>query len=592
MKNFMKAVSVLWKTSKIYFSFTFILSICSAIPGVINLIVWKKILDIIATFLTSNQIDWVKIVLYLVIHFILKIISDILTRINDYIKIIYSRKVEKFVTNETIDAIELMNLKDLEDSEMHNIIEKATEESCAKMMSLLGNLVDMIQNATTFAGMSGILIAFNYKIYIIIFISILPMALYSQKYFNKLFDVYNSRVEKIRFNNELKSMISRSEVFKELKVFHSFSFIKSKINEIVDQITNQDKETQKELSIKGISSRSIEVFFMYILKGTIIVVGIASKHSIGTINMNMDSVTQLQGATANLVFIFISMHEDCLYLSSFTELSKYKQKIELDNKKNESVKIKDFAIYDIELVDVWFKYTNNSNYILKNINFKFMPGKTYAIVGYNGGGKSTLVKLLMGLYMPQKGKILINGKDILDYDMDAYREKLSAVFQDFVKYPFTVRENIAIGNINEINNQYKIQMAAENACAASFIDDLENKYDEKLIRGWENSTDLSLGQWQRIAIARSIMREGQIIIFDEPSAALDAKTEHKILSEVMNAKKGRIGIIITHRFLNIKKADEIIVLKDGKIEQSGKHQELLERSSIYLELYNAQKEMI
>lgn len=592
MNKFFKAVSVLWKTSKIFFILTFILSIFSAVPGVLNLLIWKKIIDMISLYLVNNQISWVGVIGCLFIHYLLKMLADVLDRLNSYIKIIFSRKVEKYVTNETIDAIGMMNLKDIEDSEMHNMIQKATEESCSKMMSLLTNLIDVINNATTFIGMSGIIISFNFKIYLIIFASILPMAIYNKKYFNKLYDVYNSRVEKIRFSKELKSMASRSDVFKEIKVFNSLNYIKLKINEIIDDITEQDKRTQKELSVKEIVSRTIENFFMYLLKGSIIVYGIASKNSIGTINMNMDSVTQLQNATANIVFVFISMHEDLLYLSSFTELSEYKQKKEAENKKQESLLIRDFIIETIELVGVWFKYTDDGRYIIKNLNFKFEVGKTYAIVGYNGGGKSTLIKILMGLYVPQKGSILINGIDISQYNVNEYREKLIVVFQDFVKYPFTVKENIAIGNINELDDAQRIQNAAESACATSFINDLPNKYDEKLVRGWENSTDLSIGQWQRIAIARSNMREGQLVIFDEPSAALDARTENKILSEVMGSRVDRIGIVITHRFLNIKKADAILVIKDGVIVNCGKHTELMQKSEVYKELYEAQKEMI
>ncbi|RDU23854.1 ABC transporter ATP-binding protein [Anaerosacchariphilus polymeriproducens] len=592
IKSFQNAIVLLWKSSKSYFIFTFLLSVLSSIPEVVNLIVWKKILDTIYIFLTKNEIDYKLIILYILFHFILKMSSNVLERVNEYIKNIYSLKVEKYITNETINAIELMELADLENSEMHNTIEKANMEASEKIMGLLSKSVEALQNITTFIGMSSILLSFSIKLYLIIFLSVIPMAWYSQKYFNKIFEIYDKRIEKIRYRDELKSMISRSEVFKEIKLFHSMSYLKKKINVILDEIIEEDKKTKKELNIQGTVSEIVEVFFTYILKGMIIISGILSKTTIGTINMNIDSATNLQNSISNIIFLMMSMYEDCLYLTSFSELMKYKEEIMKLKASNDKELITKFHIKTIELVNIWFQYTENSSFVIKDFSFKFTAGKTYAIVGYNGGGKTSLVKIIMGLYRPQKGSILVNGKDIKNYDMDAYLKQVSAVFQDFVKYPLTVRENIAMGHIEEMNHEEKIKIAAEKACSESFINRLPNKYDEKLVRGWKDSSDLSVGQWQRIAIARANMKNGNMVMFDEPSAALDAKTESRILNDIMMAKKGKIGFVITHRFLNIKKADEIIVLKDGVLDAFGQHDELLESSKIYNELYHAQKEMI
>lgn len=592
MKELVKAVAVLWKTSRLFFVCTFLLSVCSAVPGICSMIVWKRVLDHIAVYIMSGEADWINVLPYLLADFALKIITDITARLSSYIQIIYSRKVEKYVTNETLDAIGWMELKEIEDADMHNVIQKASDESSERMMGLLSNLVDLVNNFTTFAGMSGILLLFNVKIYILIFISILPMAFYSTKYFNRLYDVYNGRVEKIRFSRELKSMVSRSEVFKEIKIFHNLAYIKKKLNEMMDEMIQQDRAAQGELNKKGVAFRSLEITFICFLKGAVILVGIASKQSVGTINMNMDSVAQMQNAISGIAFVLISMHQDGLYLSAFSELMKQKHDREARFRNRKQELARDLQIHTIELAGVWFRYTQAGPYILKDLNVTFETGKAYAVVGCNGGGKSTLVKLLMGLYTPTKGSVLVNGKDLTSYDINVYREKLCVVFQDFVKYPLTVRENIAMGNTARMDDDEKIQSAAENACAAAFISGLAHQYDEKLVRGWEGSTDLSIGQWQRIAIARSMMREGQVAVFDEPSAALDAKTESRILSDVMDAKEGRIGIIITHRFLNIRKADSIIVLRGGEIECCGRHQELLENSTTYRELYDAQKEMI
>lgn len=591
IKSFVYAIKILWQSSKVYFLLTFLLSIILSIPDIISLYIWKKILDLIYTSFTENIIEYKVIILYISIHFLLQISENILNKISQYINNIYSLIVDRFIINETIAAIELMQLSDLENSKTHNTINKANIESSGKIMGLLSSLVELIQNVTIFLGMSGILLLFNYKVFLIIFFSILPMAIYNQKYLNKIFDIYDKRYEKIRYNNEIKGIISKSEVFKEIKIFNSMSYFKHKINSTLDEIIIEDKQIKKKLIKQGTVSQAIQLVFTYLLKAIIILTGVVTKDSIGSINMNIESSSRLQSSLSNLIFIFLAMYENCLYLNSFSELLEYKKEI-ISLKEKDNRLISNFNIESIELVDIWFKYNDQDKYIIKNFSIKFLVNNTYAIVGYNGSGKTTLVKIIIGLYTPQKGDILINGISIKKYDMNKYYEQISAVFQDFIKYPLTVRENIGIGNIDEIENLDKIKKIAKESYSNKFIEDLPNQYEEKLTRGWENSTDLSIGQWQRIAIARANMRSSKIIIFDEPSAALDSKTESQILNKAMNVEKGKIVFIITHRFLNIKKANEIIVLKEGVLESKGKHSELLVNSETYHELYNAQKEMI
>ncbi len=590
--NIKNAIVILLKASKVYFILMLVFSIASSLPSVINLFVWKRILDLIYLFLTSEEKDYNLLIFYIFMHFGIAIFSSIFSRMTQYVKSIYSLIVQKYISNEAMDAIDLMELEDLENYDIHNTIEKATGESSDRMMALLSKFMELLQGVTSFIGMSGILISFNPLLYIIVFFSVIPMGIYSQKYFSKLFQLYDKRTEKIRFRNELKSLICRSDVFKEIKIFKNLQYIKNRINEINDDIIDEDRHEKKKLNIQGIFSTMIELILTYTLKGAVIILGVISKYSIGTINMNMESATSIQSTTANIVMIAISIYEDSLYLTSFSKLLQYKKQALSKIERNKKTSIYEFEIETIELVDVWFKYFGNAEYVIKNLSHKFTINKSYAIVGYNGEGKTTLIKIIMGLYKPQKGSILINGRNIDEYDMDTYYRKISAIFQDFVKYPLTVKENIAMGNINIMNNEEEVLSAAKQSCADVFIEQLPNKLEEKLIRGWANSTDLSIGQWQRIAIARAYVREATIIIFDEPSAALDAKTESKILNQVALAKEGKIGIIITHRFLNIKKVDEIIVVNKGNIESCGTHEQLLEKSQVYAELYNSQKEMI
>ena len=588
--SFKIAIQILWKSSKIYFILTLLINIFCAIPSIVNLLVWKKILDLIYGFLMGNSTSYYVVLGYILLHFILTVSTNILNRCSSFMQSIYSLLVQRFVTNETIDTIMCMELVDLEDANIHNTVEKANGQSCERIMSLMGKLEDFIKNVVTFFGVSGILISFNPILYVIIFVSIIPIAIYSHGYYTKIFQMYNGRFEKLRYSNELKNTISKSEIFKELKLFSSIPYLKEKINIILDEVISEEKRVRKKLNTQGTISEMLQVFLTYVLKGSIIFLGMIGHYSIGTINMNMESAGNIQGAITNIITLIIAVYEDCLYLDAFMELTQIKKdKVLYENSREV---IKDFTIKTIEFENVWFKYDKNDNYVIKNFSYKFMIGKTYAIVGCNGSGKTTLVKIIMGLYKPQKGKILINGKSIDAYDKKEYYKKMSAVFQDFARYPLTIMENIGMGNIAESNDIQKIELAAEKSYSQEFIKALPNQYEEKLIRGWKDSIDLSIGQWQRIAIARANMRYATVVIFDEPSASLDAKTESKVLGDVVNNKNNKIGIVITHRFLNIKRVDEILVLNKGILEAIGNHEKLLENNDIYKELYNSQKELL
>lgn len=589
--SFKIAVQILWKSSRRYFILTFIINIFSVIPNIINLAVWKKILDLIYDFLMGNNVNYYLILLCIFLHFFLSMSSNILGRCSSFMQSIYSLLVQRYVTNETIEAVMCMRLMDLEDSDIHNTVEKANSQSCERIMALLGKLVDFLKNMATFIGMSGILISFNPVLYIIIVISVIPIALYSHNYYSKIFTMYNGRYEKIRYSNELKNTISRSEIFKELKLFNSIPYLKEKISTILDEVIREEKKVRSRLNMQGTASEVIQVFLTYVLKGAIIFIGMNYRYSIGTINMNMESATNIQGAVSNIITLIIAIYEDCLYLDAFLELENIKKSNTLYVNSNKDI-IKNFDIETIEFENVWFKYRENGNFVIKDFSYKFVVGKTYAIVGCNGSGKTTLVKIIMGLYKPQKGRILLNGKPIDNYDINEYYEKISAVFQDFAKYPLTIRENIGMGNINENDNIEKIKLAAEKSYSEEFIKALPNQYEEKLIRGWKDSVDLSIGQWQRIAIARANMRQGTVVIFDEPSASLDAKTESNVLNDVVVNKSNKIGIIITHRFLNIKKVDEILVMNTGVLEAKGIHEKLIDTNKIYKELYDSQKELM
>lgn len=579
------AIGILYKTSKGYFIIVFILGFTSSIPDIINLFVWKNIIDEIAVLIKNNGGSYQMIIFLFCIHLLLALVRLILMKISNYIKEIYVTMVDKYITDETIRILESMDLQDIEDPNLHNDIKKTNQESTSRSIGILDSLINLIRNVTTLFGTVGILASLNIGIVVLMMLSIIPSAIISKKSMEKLFEVYTDRYEKIRFYIFLKDTVSRYENFKELRLFSGIEYIREKINTIFDQIIKQDKGVKKELLLKSSGGNFIELALTYIFKIIIVISGIVNKFTVGGIIMSIESATKLQNALMSSIDFVLVLYENCLYLLSYDRL----QQLKTDKfKKISKNLINDFDIDTIELKNVSFQYKSSRRYVLENISLKFKKGYNYAIVGYNGSGKSTLIKLILGLYTPTKGEILINGISIDQYDKEAYFEKMSAVFQDPVKLPLTVRENIGISKSKDIGNVEIINKASILGQSYDFINTLKDKFETKLLIGWKNSEELSTGQWQRIAISRGFVRDPQVMVFDEPTASLDSKSESGIFKNITSKSSSRINILITHRFVNIHTIDEIIVLNQGEINGRGSHDFLFKTNELYHDLYITQ----
>jgi ATP-binding cassette subfamily B protein len=238
--------------------------------------------------------------------------------------------------------------------------------------------------------------------------------------------------------------------------------------------------------------------------------------------------------------------------------------------------------------DVGFKYPGSEQWAVRKLDFSLSPGERIALVGENGAGKTTLVKLLARLYDPTEGRILLDGVDLREYDLEALRRNVGVIFQDFVRYDFLVKENIAVGNIGRIGDDPAIKTAAERSLADSVVQRLTGGYDQMLGKRFENGVDLSGGEWQKVALARAYMRDAQLLILDEPTAALDARAEYEVFLRFSELTKGRMAVLISHRFSTVRMADRILVLKGGELVEQGTHEALVALGGLYSELFQLQ----
>jgi ATP-binding cassette, subfamily B, bacterial len=237
---------------------------------------------------------------------------------------------------------------------------------------------------------------------------------------------------------------------------------------------------------------------------------------------------------------------------------------------------------------VGFKYPGSEQWAVRQLDFALAPGERIALVGENGAGKTTLVKLLARLYDPTEGRILLDGVDLREYDIDSLRRNIGVIFQDFVRYDFLLKENIAVGNIERVTDEPAIKTAAERSLADSVVQRLTGGFEQMLGKRFEGGVDLSGGEWQKVALARAYMREAQLLILDEPTAALDARAEYEVFLRFSELTRGRMAVLISHRFSTVRMADRILVLKGGELVEQGTHEALVALGGLYSELFQLQ----
>jgi ATP-binding cassette subfamily B protein len=301
--------------------------------------------------------------------------------------------------------------------------------------------------------------------------------------------------------------------------------------------------------------------------------------------MYVQAATGVSQAFSNVLGGLQSMYEHQLYLKTLFELLDFVPSVRAPE---HPLPIRRPIEQGIEFRHVTYSYEGKDEPALNDVSFTIAPGETVAIVGHNGAGKTTLVKLLARLYDPQSGQVLIDGHDVREYDPDELRGEFGVLFQDYVTYQFTARENIGIGRVERLDDQPAIASAASKSGASGVIEGLPEGYETVLGKWFDGGVNLSGGEWQKVALGRAFMREAQILILDEPSAALDAKAEYELFSRLQQLAHGRTAIFISHRFSTVRRADRILVFEQGKLIEQGTHEELIALSGRYAELFNLQ----
>jgi ATP-binding cassette subfamily B protein len=483
-------------------------------------------------------------------------------------------------------AVEI-DIEYYENPEYHNKFHRAQSEAPYRPTRIVQGLTNLCQNLVSLVAIGALLFSLHWGIIVILLAAAIPGVLVRFHFINVMYQWQRESTLAERKAAYFNWMLTMSYWAKELRLFNLSPVFTARFRELRSKIRHERLAIATRRMVSDMATQVFAVLPMFVCFAYIAYQTIQGNITLGSLVMYFQAFQRGQSALQGVLGSLLGLHEDNMFLSNLYEFLDLKPKV-ADPPQAKPVPRP--MLQGIEFKNVSFEYALSTRQALKDVNLHIKPGEVVALVGENGSGKTTLIKLLCRLYDPSSGCITIDGTDIRQFKAGDLRREISVIFQDYVQYDLTARENIWVGNTDLPLDDECIADAACRSGADGVIQTLPRGYDTVLGRVFEGSEELSIGQWQKVAIARAFLRESQVIILDEPTSALDPQAEYEVFEKFRQLIKDQAAILISHRLSTVKMADRICVMQDGKIAEIGTHSELMSTRGVYSHLFDIQAE--
>ena len=590
LRNLPEFFSLIWSCNNWLAALNILLRVIRASLPLAMLYVGKLIIDeivrisVIASGPGVENPDMSIVTIYVLIELGLAVFSDLLGRGIALLDSLLGDLVSHEISLRLMHQSARLDLECFEDSDFYDKLERARRQASSRIL-LMSQVLAQLQDSITVFFLAAALITFNAWLLLLLAITLIPAFLGETHFNSQSYSLMYGWTQERRELDYLRFAGASDETAKEVKIFGLSDFFGSRYKKLAGEYYRANRDLSARRAAWGGLLSMVGSLGYYTAYAVIIYRTVYGELSLGDLTFLSGSFLRLRSLMEAILIRFSSIADSALYLRDLFDFLEMEPRIiSIDNSLPFPVTIRKGFTFE----NVGFRYPQMKQWVLRDVSFTLHPGEKLALVGENGAGKTTLVKLLTRLYDPVEGRILLDGHDLRQYSLDGLRDAVGVIFQDYVKYHLTATENIAVGLIDERNNETRIKEAARQSLADKVIENLPNGYQQMIGRWFKQGTNLSGGEWQKIAIARAYMRDAQLLILDEPTASLDARAENEVFRRFVELTFDKCAVLISHRFSTVRMADRIVVLHEGKLLEHGTHDELLAVGGRYSELFQMQ----
>jgi ATP-binding cassette, subfamily B, bacterial len=584
LRNVPTVLDFVWESGRTAVVLGLIARVIAAILPPALFWVSKLIIDLIVKIVTTHQPVGARLWWLVAAEFGLAVCTGLVGRLIDYLDTLLAGKYMNYISVRVMEHASSLDLIAYEDPVFYDRLERARVQATDRlyMIQAIGRL---IQQMITTITLSITIMLFSPWLLLLLIAGVIP-AFIGETHFAFLGYAKNFRQTPVRRQLDYLRILGGSkEAAKELKLFGLRGFLTGRFKRLSDQVYDEDIALARRKFVAGSALSMIGTAGYYTAYVYAVWRTVTGVFSLGTLTLLANAIRE---ASSNLQQTFSTLStiaDQALFLTDLIAFFEMKPTI---RSKANALSAPRPIREGFEFRDVSFRYPGSPRLVLNGLNFHLRPGERVALIGENGEGKTTIVKLLTRLYDPVEGQVLLDGIDLREYDLeDLYRE-IGVIFQDFMRYEMTARENIAVGRIERMNDAELLQQSAEKSMATDVLRKLPAGYEQMLGRRFEGGVDLSGGEWQKVALARAYLRDAQVLILDEPTSALDARSEYEVFKRFAELTTGKMALFISHRFSTVRMADRIVVLENGRIAEEGDHDTLTSLGGRYAEMFELQ----